>query len=374
MDLNLPQSDYAEITLLGTGGGYGESIVLHLGNNNWVVIDSCVNPNSKKCIPLEYLQSIGVDVSDQVKLILCTHWHDDHLLGISELLEKCKNAKFSMARPNDLKKFLRMVKLDYQKSNAKVSNSSTIEFNKCLDILEHRGLSLKHAQANTILFAVIVNNIRNEVIALSPSDYTLQEFDGEISTLITEFGTSSKQIITKSPNAKSVALFIKLGEHRAILGSDLEVSTYDKEGWINILNHNLVIDKSANLFKIPHHGSETGYHKRIWDELLLNQPVSKLTPWNKNSKLPQADMLKKYLSHTLNLYMTSPLINHVPKKRNKKIEKDIRNSNIKISEVKFEFGIVRSRINMFNINEDWNTELHGKAFKVNDTNVARISF
>lgn len=365
MDFDLPQLNFAEIALLGTGGGYGESIVLHIGNNNWVVIDSCINPTNKDCIPLEYLESIGVNVSDQVKLILCTHWHDDHLLGISNLLEKCKNAKFSMARPNDLTKFLRMVKLDYQKNKTKVSNSSTIEFNKCLDILEERGLPLKHAQANTTLHTEIVNGFRNEIIALSPSDYTLQEFDGEISTLITEFGVSSKQIIAKSPNAKSVALFLKLGEHRAVLGSDLEVSTTDLEGWVNILDHNLVIDRPASLFKIPHHGSKTGYHIRIWDELLLAQPISKLTPWNKNSKLPQPEMLEKYLGHTANLYMTSPLINSTPKKRNRKIEKDIKNSNVKILEVKFEFGIIRSRINMFNVNEIWHTELYNKAFQVN---------
>jgi beta-lactamase superfamily II metal-dependent hydrolase len=364
MDLNLPELDCAEITLLGTGGGYGESIVLHIGNNNWVVIDSCIDPNNKKCIPLEYLESIGVNVSQQVKMILCTHWHDDHILGISELLEKCKSSKFSMARPNDITKFLRMVKLDYQKSNAKVSNSSTVEFNKCLEILEVRGAPLKHAQADTTIFTAVVNNFRNEVIALSPSDYTLKEFDYEISALITDFGISSKQIISKSPNAKSVALFLKLGEHRAILGSDLEVSANDYEGWINILDQNQVIDKSASLFKIPHHGSDTGYHKRIWDELLLPQPVSKLTPWNKSFKLPRPEMLKKYLDHTENLYMTSPLINPSPKKRNRKIEKDIKNSNVKISEVKFEFGIVRSRINMFNINEFWQTELHNKALQV----------
>ena len=49
-------SSIAEINLIGTGGGYGESIVAHIGNNEWIIIDSCEDPNSKTCLPLELLR------------------------------------------------------------------------------------------------------------------------------------------------------------------------------------------------------------------------------------------------------------------------------------------------------------------------------
>lgn len=104
--MDKPNNWIGEVTLIGTGGGYGESILVHLGFNNWIVIDSCVNPNTNESLPLWYLESIGVDVSKDVKLIICTHWHDDHIIGISTLLKKCLNAKFCMSKASDTKKFL----------------------------------------------------------------------------------------------------------------------------------------------------------------------------------------------------------------------------------------------------------------------------
>ena len=47
MVYDLPGAHTAEITLIGTGGGYGESCVVHYGENNWAVIDSCVDPKKK---------------------------------------------------------------------------------------------------------------------------------------------------------------------------------------------------------------------------------------------------------------------------------------------------------------------------------------
>lgn len=32
------------VSLIGTGGGYGESVVVQLGLNNWIVVDSCIDP------------------------------------------------------------------------------------------------------------------------------------------------------------------------------------------------------------------------------------------------------------------------------------------------------------------------------------------
>lgn len=51
----LPQNTQLEISLIGTGGGYGESVVIHLGYNNWIVVDSCIDPFTKRSIPLDYL-------------------------------------------------------------------------------------------------------------------------------------------------------------------------------------------------------------------------------------------------------------------------------------------------------------------------------
>jgi beta-lactamase superfamily II metal-dependent hydrolase len=363
-----PQSDIAEITLIGTGGGYGESIIIHLGDSNWAVIDSCRDPFSRKSLPLAYLEQLGVDVANDVKLILCTHWHDDHLLGLSELLKACESAVFCWGEATDRTKFLQFVELDHQKLNKESSNSSTLEFGNCLRIISDRsgGSNRKLAKADTIIFGKnLFNSIRCEIIALSPSDQSILNFHKEISTLIDNYGAQNKKIMKATPNSKSIALFLKLGEHRAILGADLEVSKDPLEGWDNILNCNTVIDKKASLFKIPHHGSSNGYSDRVWIELLETDPVAKLTPWNKNEKLPELDMLKRYCSHSSFIFMTSPVFSpYKPKKRDRSIEKILEMLNCKLSEVNYNQGIIRCRIPLNSKRSIWCTELFENALHI----------
>jgi glyoxylase-like metal-dependent hydrolase (beta-lactamase superfamily II) len=131
-----PQSTIAELTVIGSGG-YGESCVIHLGNDEWIVVDSCYDPKLGNCLPLLYLKEIGVDVKNSVKAVVCTHWHDDHIKGISQLYAEAENSIFCIADVIDLKKFLRLVRLDFTKYKGKtISNASTVEFNKCVDISE----------------------------------------------------------------------------------------------------------------------------------------------------------------------------------------------------------------------------------------------
>jgi beta-lactamase superfamily II metal-dependent hydrolase len=362
--INLPNNDIAEITLIGTGGGYGESCVIHLGEQNWIVVDSCINPNSKASLPLEYLNEIGVDVSNNVKLIICTHWHDDHILGISELLDKCKSSKFVVARALDRVKFLRFVSLDYKKIEDEVSISSTVEFNKCIEIVRSRGVSLIQANQDRVLYKFKIKDSIIEIISLSPSDYTIEKFDGEISSLISEYGRNKKVIMTP-PNLKSIVLYLKLSTHRALLGADMEVGSNSQEGWINILDNCITIDKKSTYFKIPHHGSENGYHNRIWLELMEDKPISNLTPWNRNSKLPSLEMLKKLSKNSPYLYMTSKNMGDKPKKRDKSIEKMLVKLNYKLVEIKYQKGLIRNRIELNTPDAKWETSLFDYAFHVN---------
>lgn len=348
--------------MIGTGGGYGESLLVHLCDGNWLVIDSCINPFDKSNLPLEYLKKIGVDIKSQVKLVLCTHWHEDHILGLSEILKECENAIFSMSRVNDIKKFLQFVSLDYLKLNTNISNCSTEEFNKCLEIIE----SVKYASIDRPLYSESIDNINLQVIALSPSDYSSTIFDQEISTLITKYGSQNKKCLKETPNFRSVALQLKLGDRRALLGADLEVGTDNRLGWLNILNHSITLDQKSTYFKIPHHGSENGYHLDIWTDLLEETPTSTITPWNRNTKLPDPEMLLTYTNHTEFLYITSPVLNSSrPKRRSRQLEKFIKKSKRKLMEVKFSEGIIRSRIDLTNPIDKWSVSNYGEAYHVN---------
>lgn len=94
-----PQPHEIEISLFGPG--YGECIVAHLGAGEWMIVDSCIDKSARPAA-LEYLRTIGVNASQHVKWVLATHWHDDHIRGLSDIVSECESAEFacSMALRN----------------------------------------------------------------------------------------------------------------------------------------------------------------------------------------------------------------------------------------------------------------------------------
>src|SRR4051812_39012644 len=92
MDLDTPPTaNEFEISLFGPGKG--ESVVLHLGAGVWAIVDSCRNFETGDASALDYLKTIGVS-PEAVTLVLATHWHDDHIRGLSDVLRACINAQF----------------------------------------------------------------------------------------------------------------------------------------------------------------------------------------------------------------------------------------------------------------------------------------
>jgi len=364
-----PLTNEIEVTLIGTGGGYGESVLIHLGNNNWIVIDSCIDPITKTCLPLDYLKNIGVDLKENVKSIICTHWHDDHIKGISELLNACESSEFCFGKASDLDKFLLLVGIDSHKGDFA---SSTKELAKCLNILNNRSLknfaTIKTAIQDRVLFRFEEQNIESSIISLSPSDHVVSEFDKELSSLMSEHHHTNMKIISRSPNEKSVVLLVKINDINILLGSDLELSSDKRKGWECILNHSQFRNSKSVLFKIPHHGSKNGFYQRIWDELLTDNPISKLTPWSLGgNSLPTNDMLKTYSDLTSELYITLQNKSFTPKKREKRISKTIYKFNNTLREIKYSLGIVRSRLKIGNHSNQWKIECIDKATKVSST-------
>jgi glyoxylase-like metal-dependent hydrolase (beta-lactamase superfamily II) len=81
--MNKPDEDEIEVSIFGTGTG--ECLAVHLGLGKWILIDSCHLSNSKKPLNVSYLTNLGYNLSLSVKLIICTHWHDDHAIGLSDI-------------------------------------------------------------------------------------------------------------------------------------------------------------------------------------------------------------------------------------------------------------------------------------------------
>lgn len=357
----------AKVVLIGTGGGYGECILIQFSPVGWIVIDSCINPSSKTSLPLEYLRSTGVNLDSDIKLILCTHWHDDHIRGMDELFEACTSAKLCFAPCTDKRKFLQWVGLDSAKSKFKTSNSSTKVFNNCLALCQQRGGQIIRASQDRQLFHDAASNF--SVHALSPTDKTMESYDAEISQLITEYGHPSKEFVPNSPNNKSVALLIKLNQHTVLLGADLEVSSDDLQGWKGVYNMSSTLphDKNVSLYKVPHHGSENAFFPQIWDTVLANDCIQKLTPWVRAKSIPTTESLKVLLSKSPRLYITSA--RHLkavgkPKKRPSKINKSILRFIPNIQEIAFDYGRIECAIDPTDPSGQWQITLAGSAEQV----------
>lgn len=86
----IPNSNEFLIVVLG-GPSEGESIVVHLGDNRWMIIDSGKVGNDVMAV--KYFVDNGIPF-ENVDIIVCTHWHADHVYGIGDILTKCENAKF----------------------------------------------------------------------------------------------------------------------------------------------------------------------------------------------------------------------------------------------------------------------------------------
>ncbi len=265
----------------------------------------------------------------------------------------------------NLSKFTHFIGLDSGKEFDNKASSSTTEFKNCLAILDERNQTIRRAIVDRTIFSSNTSNAT--MYSLSPSDYTLTQFDLEISVLTKLAAQRNKKIVLRSPNAKSVVLYLKIGSHTVLLGADLEVSSNDNEGWHNIVLRSEVTDSKASLFKIPHHGSHNGFLVDVWQNLLLENPVAKMTPWNRGVTLPQMDMINLYAKYSDMLYITADttVLGKKAKSRERTLEKLILEQNDTVREIKYRDGLIRSRIDLNDENATWQVITFGEAFHIN---------
>ena len=290
-----PEQNVIEVTLVGPG--YGECIIIHLGNGSWIVVDSCLDEEFRP-IALSYLGNLGLDPSQAVSLIVATHWHDDHIRGMGNIVRVCNNATFCCASAFRAKEFLTAVGAMAQRPMSQVG-SGMQELHKVFSLLNKRHSKPVFAIANRR----ILSQDGCEIWSLSPFDKEFAVFFQEIDRLLPKEYETKKRIPTLTPNRVAVVLLIKIEDTSILLGSDLE-----RGGWLEILAAPERPKCKASVFKIPHHGSKNAHEERVWNEMLLKEPIAGLTPWRKAGRLlPTENDVKRILSFTRKAYTTASL-------------------------------------------------------------------
>ena len=405
--LDKPTAHTVEITLFGGGGGFGESVLIHLGNNKWIVVDCCVDA-TKHALPLTYLEEIGSS-PENIIIVICTHWHSDHIMGMSEILKKCNpaNTTFYTALT---KKDSELIAEFIKDNIIKESLSYSKEYLSIINVLNERQINTVHVyqdklicnaegclcytlspsdeDVNAFLQAQALNALKVEKSKvqkkkLSNLDMSqIESADDIVSDLFAGYEEDTeiiddksepfrrKRISLPSANDRSVAILLCIGDQNIILGADLENDENDYvSGWGAIMKRNICLKgKKADVYKIPHHGSITGYAPEFLEEYVQKGCLAKMTTWHKGGRiLPKDDMLTLYMGLTDRLYITS--------RPNRPRKIDAPSNNIRslieehtedVYDIPQRIGFIRSRLNL---DEDistrnWETQCFGTAYKI----------
>ncbi|WP_027360138.1 MBL fold metallo-hydrolase [Desulforegula conservatrix] len=325
------------IELLVFGPGYGESVLMHV-DKSWLIVDSCIEPDSKKPAAINYLERAGIPLAS-VKYIIITHWHDDHIRGISETVERCKNAKIIISQAIYSDEFVKIMDC-YSKAYKSPLKNGPDEITAVFRQIIKNKREYDFVSADK----AILLSTDFSIYALSPSseEYfrSMQTF-GKLSTQLVK---EIKRIPSPKTNEASVALLIKTKKHYVLLGADLEYSeNNNKVGWEAASKCQCISQaQKAFIYKIAHHGSVNGDYDVIWKELLEENPYAIVTPFIKGRhELPGVLDLQRISSKTKNAYLTAPIINKKAKTGSKMVDKIMDSTVIQRRPVNPSFGCVK---------------------------------
>jgi beta-lactamase superfamily II metal-dependent hydrolase len=355
IDPSLPDRDEVEVSVFG--GGYGEALCVHV-DGDWFLVDSCVNPETDAPAGLSYLETLGVDPA-AVRLIVVTHWDDDHIKGVAQLVAECGSAAVACSlalRREDIIQFV------YEQDSVAGSLGSGLdELRSVLDQCRSNG-RLIWAKAALPLYPKSPGAAAT-VTALSPSDESVSR---SIESLIEQAAEAPisyprRYRAPDKPNAASVATSVRDGPITLLLGADLERSNNDLAGWSAVVDYAKPV-KKASMVKVPHHGSEGAYSERMWDEMVERPSTAVLTPWTLGGRhLPSEDDLARLRDVADEVYVTSvPAV--VRARKDPAVEKVIRRvANVRLETIRG-WGQVRARRRPDE--QGWRIDLAGDAMRV----------
>ena len=340
-----PQPSEVEVSLFGPG--YGECVVVHLGAGEWLVVDSCQwrkgeGGEYEQAAPVAYLRRLGVDIASQVKMVVASHWHDDHIRGLSGVVEAAMGASFFCAAALTREEFLTLVFA--HEPGAMMKSSGIREFARVLEVGKER---MRWAGESKRLYqrSPRAEDAAVEVWSLAPTDATLTAALTQFAGLLSEQYQQGalRRLPVVQPNNAAVVLWIKVGRRMILLGADLEEAG-SLRGWSAILAAAGRPQGAASLFKVPHHGSENAHHPGVWGEMLSGQPVAVLTPFNLGKvHLPKRSDVERILEQAGEAHVTSRPRPAAAPKRSGALARSLRESTEYIRAAEPPIGQVRAR-------------------------------
>lgn len=385
IDYEVPHVAPDEFVVVVIGGpSQGESVLVHYGDGKWLVVDSCTYGGTN--LPLDFFEKAHVDLN-MVEHVVCSHWHDDHVSGLPEVLANCPKAYFRLPFISNMEVMPQYFVYKSEKSIKENECEAWKTFQECLDVLEHRTLdegddmALKDLNFASVEQSVVdyeTHNTRVDIKAFSPSNEMCARFgqmlaNGDADNCDFDDGDID-------PNMCSITLGIKFGQNNRhlFLGADLEcnrdraavcescVGECDARHAIGMCNlkgnHHFEALHQISYTKINHHSSQTGYCCEYWDNYVSDDCIGVSTAFTSRG-LPKKDMAYKYFKSNDQFFITS-------RKSQKKLNKDdiarVLGDNkfiTKMTQIDTTPGIVVTRYDL-ETGDYKGTELYLNAFKV----------
>jgi hypothetical protein len=291
-----------EIELSAFGPGYGESLLVHLGMGEWMIVDSCRKQG--RLPALDYLESLGVEPAQAVTLIVATHWHDDHVRGISETLARCPKATMACS-----------VALNHDELLAAIGRQPAGRFGKVTSGVDEMHAVLEHldrtGQLQRLIWALQKLPLHERrdplpcrVLALSPCHVVIGQAHRRLAELIVD--NTMLRVQKPDRNEGAVVLWVEVGDATILLGADLQETPEDHTGWTAVVGCMEGVDRRSEIFKVPHHGSSNGYQELVWSDLLVENPEAVVCPHERGANLlPGPDDLA-WLCQRAKVHLTAP--------------------------------------------------------------------
>lgn len=356
IDLRPPQPTEVEVSIFGPG--FGECLVVHLGHGDWLVVDSCIRPGGRLPAAVEYLEQLGVNVAEHLKIIVATHWHDDHVRGISDILRRAEKGRFYAPSALQADEFLMLVQRRdiVSKFSSGVKELSTVQ-----EIIADR----QSRGGPPIALLGAGQRLRNEpgsavmaIWSLSPSDEDTRRGLMHISSLLPSAGRAASRVPSVRPNDTSVALLLETVAGAVLLGADLEHHKSTRfRGWHAVRDHSGNPKDAATLFKIPHHGSVGADCPEVWEHDIGRDPVCILSPFERGRvRLPTATDVRRIGHRAGRAFVTS--VNRTnPLPRDRTTQKIIKESVRRFSPDTLKMGQIQLR----STGEGWTVGLSPEA-------------
>jgi beta-lactamase superfamily II metal-dependent hydrolase len=347
-----PAPDEIEISLFGPG--FGEALAIHLGEGVWLLADSCIDPSGLQATA-SYLDSIGIPKS-AVRVLVASHWHDDHVRGLSRLLRHYPDAELQVASvfsDTEAQAFL----ATYSGIAAPILTRGTKEL---FDAMGARKRVPFLAQRSIVIDVNLPSlGARALVTALSPTHGAYAATLARMARYIPTDGVDSpiEHAPDLTPNEEAVAIHVDWGNDALLLGSDLEGGT--SYGWQAVTADPWALSRTrATAYKVAHHGSASGDHPSIWTGLLAQKPIAVLTPFNLGRhRLPKPADRTRLQQLASSVHITSGASNKpaMPHEQIKRLEQMCTG----VAPVNAGFGAIRLRKHMGK--SDWRAEHFGSA-------------